>query len=223
MKIAVLVMFAGLLWFKTTCRSWGVTMQSQQRSLKLHSSTQGRTKKEANFYFMRRGRICSMQSAKRWLMSWKNVILRCIQVTAGDKALPLLLLIRPQPLISAHTPTGPRTDVQGVQPLAKRLAMGMTKPHVLHWDILRWNFDVEHVDMRRQSRLPSAVAREGSPGPGNPDCPQQWWEKADLIGLEMMRPTFADCWRCVLFTCWIVTLWHFFHPLTEPSNLWPGW
>ena len=23
----------------------------------------------------------------------------------------------------------------------------MTTPHALHWDILRWNFDVEHVDM----------------------------------------------------------------------------
>ncbi len=25
--------------------------------------------------------------------------------------------------------------------------MGMTTPHALHWDILRWNFEVEHVDM----------------------------------------------------------------------------
>ncbi len=25
--------------------------------------------------------------------------------------------------------------------------MGMTTPHALHWDILRWNFDVEHKDM----------------------------------------------------------------------------
>ncbi len=23
----------------------------------------------------------------------------------------------------------------------------MTTPHALHWDILRWNFDVEHIDM----------------------------------------------------------------------------
>ncbi len=23
----------------------------------------------------------------------------------------------------------------------------MTTPHALHWDILRWNFDVEHVAM----------------------------------------------------------------------------
>ncbi len=23
----------------------------------------------------------------------------------------------------------------------------MTTPHVLHWDILMWNFDVEHVDL----------------------------------------------------------------------------
>ncbi len=33
------------------------------------------------------------------------------------------------------------------QSLAKRLATGMTTPHALHWDILMWNFDVEHVDM----------------------------------------------------------------------------
>ncbi len=25
--------------------------------------------------------------------------------------------------------------------------MGMTTPHALHWDILRWNFEVEHVDI----------------------------------------------------------------------------
>ncbi len=25
--------------------------------------------------------------------------------------------------------------------------MRMTTPHPLHWDILRWNFEVEHVDM----------------------------------------------------------------------------
>ncbi len=25
--------------------------------------------------------------------------------------------------------------------------MGMATPHALHWDILRQNFDVEHVDM----------------------------------------------------------------------------
>ncbi len=25
--------------------------------------------------------------------------------------------------------------------------MGMTTPYALHWDILRWNFEVEHVAM----------------------------------------------------------------------------
>ncbi len=34
-----------------------------------------------------------------------------------------------------------------IQSLAERLAMGMTTPHALHSDILRWNFDVKHVDM----------------------------------------------------------------------------
>ena len=25
--------------------------------------------------------------------------------------------------------------------------MDMTSPHTLHWDILRWNCDVEHIDL----------------------------------------------------------------------------
>ncbi len=49
---------------------------------------------------------------------------------------------------------------------------------------------------RRQSRSSSAVERE----------------KADLIGLEMMRPRIVDCRRCVLFTCRVVTLSRSFHP-----------
>ena len=25
--------------------------------------------------------------------------------------------------------------------------MGMTSLHLLHWDVMRWNYDVEHIDM----------------------------------------------------------------------------
>ncbi len=88
---------------------------------------------------------------------------------------------------------------QKVQSLAQRLAIGMTTPHALHWDILSRNFDVEHIDMilrhnvqyrgslsglpilvllsrseRRQSRSwpfrsSSSVVREASPDLCSPD------------------------------------------------------
>ncbi len=40
--------------------------------------------------------------------------------------------------VCGHPPTHTHS------PWHKKLATGMTSPHVLHSDILRWNFDVEH-------------------------------------------------------------------------------
>ena len=34
-----------------------------------------------------------------------------------------------------------------VQSLAKRLAVGMTAPHMLNWDIWCWSFEVEHINV----------------------------------------------------------------------------
>ena len=39
----------------------------------------------------------------------------------------------------------------------------MTTPHALHWDILRWNFDVEHVDMILRHNVEYRASLSGLP------------------------------------------------------------
>ncbi len=41
--------------------------------------------------------------------------------------------------------------------------MGMTTPHALHSDILRWNFDVEHVDMILRHNVEYRASLSGLP------------------------------------------------------------
>ncbi len=55
------------------------------------------------------------------------------------------------------------TNLRIIQSLAQRLAVGMTTPHVLRWDILRWNFDVEHVDMVLRHNVQYRASLSGLP------------------------------------------------------------
>ncbi len=41
--------------------------------------------------------------------------------------------------------------------------MGMTTPHALHWDILRWDFDVEHVATILTYNVPYRGSLSGLP------------------------------------------------------------
>ncbi len=55
----------------------------------------------------------------------------------------------------------------------------MTTPHVLHWNILRWNFDVEHVDMIHRNNVQyrvSAKEAENLAFSGG----KRWWNRLKL-------------------------------------------
>ncbi len=59
----------------------------------------------------------------------------------------------------------------------------MTSPHMLHWDVLSWSFEVEHVDMIRQNveyrgsmlGLPILVLGCSKPDPLNPPKGLEIW------------------------------------------------
>ncbi len=98
--------------------------------------------------------------------------------------------------------------------------MGMTTPHALQWDILRWNFDVEHLDMILRHNVEYRASLSGLPI-SVPEC-----SKWDQLGREACQRGWkfgffgGKCWWNGLKLSWNnpSPLAHHFHQVSLPGS-----